>query len=144
MDYEELRRPQEAWFMDYEGPRRPLQTWNMDKERRDGPPDTWAADNEEQHETLIKPKKDTGYVTGIRLTLVIISISVVYFLNMLDTTVLATVRTLLSEFVCTEKPQDMTELTTVRHGRPSHISRMSFTQFSTSAGTAVHIPSQRK
>lgn len=38
------------------------------------------------------PEKSTEYIHGVKLALVIVSISVVYFLNMLDTTVLATVR----------------------------------------------------
>jgi hypothetical protein len=41
-------------------------------------------------ETPKEPEKE--YITGVKLALVIISISTVYFLNMLDTTVLATVR----------------------------------------------------
>lgn len=40
-------------------------------------------------ETPGEPEKE--YITGVKLILVIISISIVYFLNMLDTTVLATV-----------------------------------------------------
>lgn len=92
MDYEELRRPPEAWMMDYEGPRRPLETWNMEKEGGNGPHEPWTKDHDEARESLIKPKNGPEYVSGVRLILVIISVSVVYFLNMLDTTVLATVR----------------------------------------------------
>ena len=80
MDYDRTRKYYlDTWTTtDYDGPREPQETWTKD--------------NDEQRETLIKPeKKDNGYVSGARLILVIIAISVVYFLNMLDTTVLATV-----------------------------------------------------
>lgn len=90
--YEELRRPPDAWMMDYEGPRRPLETWNLDHEAGGGPPEAWTKEKDEARESLIKPKNGPEYVSGVRLILVIFSVCVVYFLNMLDTTVLATVR----------------------------------------------------
>lgn len=97
MDYDEPRRPPEAWMMDYERTRRHLETWTTVYEEPHEPLETWTKDNgqqreDEQRENLIKPEKSDDYISGVRLILVIISISVVYFLNMLDTTVLATVR----------------------------------------------------
>jgi hypothetical protein len=81
--YDEPRRPPEAWMIDYDRTPRHLETWTKDDgEQRE----------EEQRENLIKPEKSDDYISGVRFILVIISISVVYFLNMLDTTVLATVR----------------------------------------------------
>lgn len=83
MDYDRTRRHLETWTTVYEEPHEPLETWTKDHgEQRE----------DEQRENLIKPEKSDGYISGVRLILVIISISVVYFLNMLDTTVLATVR----------------------------------------------------
>ncbi|KAH8765537.1 putative MFS multidrug transporter [Diaporthe sp. PMI_573] len=68
-------------MIDYDRTPRHLETWTKDDgEQRE----------EEQRENLIKPEKSDDYISGVRFILVIISISVVYFLNMLDTTVLAT------------------------------------------------------
>lgn len=90
-------------MMDYEGPRRPLETWNLEKEGGGGPPEPWTKDHDEARESLIKPKNGPEYVSGVRLILVIISVSVVYFLNMLDTTVLATVRLCCSLEIASHK-----------------------------------------
>lgn len=97
MDYDEPRRPPEAWMMNYDRTRRHLETWTTVYEDPQEPLETWTKDHgnqheDEQRENLIKPEKNEGYISGVRLILVIVSISVVYFLNMLDTTVLATVR----------------------------------------------------
>lgn len=141
MDYEELRKPPEAWMMDYEGPRRPLETWNLEKEAGGGPPEPWTKDHDEARESLIKPKNGPEYVSGVRLILVIISVSVVYFLNMLDTTVLATVRLCCSLKFPSHKD---TQLITATRFRPFHTSQMNFIQSLTSAGTGAPTPSQRK
>lgn len=142
-DYEDVRRPPDAWMMDYEGPRRPLETWNLEKEGG-GPPEMWTKENNEARESLIKPKKGPEYISGVRLILVIISVSAVYFLNMLDTTVLATVSlSCFQHSSRTETPQMVTDLITVRQCRPSRTLRMSFIQSSTSVGTAARTLSQR-
>ncbi|ROW05847.1 hypothetical protein VMCG_05198 [Cytospora schulzeri] len=52
--------------------------------------DTLTMDDDGPRETPPKSENNVEYIQGVRLALVIASISVVYFLNMLDTTVLAT------------------------------------------------------
>lgn len=54
--------------------------------------DTSTTGDDGLRESSEEMEKSAEYIHGVRLILVIVSISVVYFLNMLDTTVLATVR----------------------------------------------------